>query len=410
MQEKGLMIRRLGCIGLSLLFIGIFQCSGQNSVDEGQIWSVRIARSFLAIHPDSATYSDDPKSDKWDYELGLMLESMVRMWGHTRDSQYVLYVLKNLDYYLPGDGSIRTYRMTDFSLDKVAMGRPSLRMYTLTGDLRYKRAADTLWRQLELQPRTKEGGFWHKQIYPFQMWLDGLYMAEPFYTMYAVKFGRRQAFDDIANQFLLMEHHDKDPKTGLYFHGWDESRQQRWANPESGCSPNFWGRAIGWFSMALVDVLEYFPEDHPKRPELLRILKDLASSMLVYRDKKANLWYQVVDKPEAKGNYHEASVSAMMTYAFAKGARLGYLPPEYMDRSKETFDGIVREMISVDEGGIIHLNHVCKVSGLGGDPYRDGSFAYYVGESQRTDDFKGYGPLLLSAIELERLGKLKSKP
>ena len=364
-------------------------------------WSSRIARSFLAMHPDSITYEDEAKSHKWNYEQGLMLEAFYQMWRHTNDTAYFQYCQKNLDHYVMEDGSIATYELEDFNLDNIAPGKAAVWMFGITGKEKYMKAAETLRRQLKLQPRTQSGGFWHKKIYPFQMWLDGLYMAEPFYTEYSKTKGDTAAFDDIAKQFLLIEKNSRDATTGLYFHGWDESRTQQWADPSTGLSPNLWGRSIGWMCMALVDVLESFPEQHGKREDLLRMLKNLAESAWNARDADSNLWYQIVDRPRDHGNYLEASASAMFTYAFAKGARLGYLPSVFKDRAKMSFEGITKHLVTVDDG-VVHLHEVCKVSGLGGNPYRDGSYEYYVGEPRRTNDFKGYGPFLLAAIELER--------
>jgi len=400
------MISRRMTIVVSSVVVLLAACSAQQRVPARAPWSLRIAQSFLVMNPDTIMYRDDPRTVKWEYEMGLVLEAFFRMWEHTRDSQYVYYIRKNLEQYIQPDGSIRTYELREFNIDKVAPGKVTLRMYQMFGDEKFKRASDTLRHQLSLHPRTSEGGFWHKKIYPYQMWLDGLYMGEPFYTLYANQFGEPTAYDDIAKQFLLIEKNNLDPTTGLYYHGWDESRQQRWANPKTGTSPNFWGRAMGWFAMALVDVLEIFPEDHPNRKDLLRIVSNLAKNVLKQRDEKTRLWYQVVDKKAAEGNYTEASASAMFTYAFAKGARLGYLPATFADRAAESFRGIIENLTSVDDTGVVHLHRVCRVSGLGGNPYRDGSYAYYIGEPQRTDDFKGYGPFLLSAIELERLGKI----
>jgi unsaturated rhamnogalacturonyl hydrolase len=353
------------------------------------------------MHPDTILYEDEAKSRKWNYEQGLMLEAFYQMWRHTGDTSYFQYFGKNLDFYVREDGSIATYKLEDFNLDNIAPGKALLRMYRLTRNNKYMRAAETLRRQLDGQPRTKSGGFWHKKIYPFQMWLDGLYMAEPFYTEYSALVGDSAGFDDIARQFLLIRENNRDSGTGLYFHGWDESRTQRWADQATGLSPNLWGRSIGWMCMALVDVLEAFPEQHKNRKDLLQMLGDLAERVWKARDPESNLWFQVVDRPGDQGNYLEASASAMFTYAFVKGARLGYLPAEFKERGWMSFEGIVKHLVTIDDG-VVHLHQVCKVSGLGGDPYRDGSYAYYVGEPKRTDDFKGYGPFLLAAIELER--------
>jgi unsaturated rhamnogalacturonyl hydrolase len=368
----------------------------------GQTWPERIAQSFLLMHPDSINYPSEMKSRRWNYEQGLMLEAFFQMWQLSGDSSYFKYIVKNLDYYIQEDGTIRTYKFQEYQLDNITPGKAALRLYEQTKKIKYRLAADTLRHQLSDQPRTQDGGFWHKKIYPYQMWLDGLYMAGPFYAWYAVMFNDTAALDDMINQFLLIAKHSYDNRSGLYFHGWDESKQQRWANPLTGCSPNLWGRSLGWFAMALVDVLEYIPETHPKRTELLKILNSLALNMLKQRDERTKLWYQVVNKPNEKGNYLEASVSTMMAYTFAKGANRGYLPIEFLTQAKETWMGVLEHLVSIDTSGVVHLTHVCSVGGLGGNPYRDGSVEYYVGELRRTDDFKGYGPFLLTAIELER--------
>ncbi len=355
------------------------------------------------MHPDSIIYHDEAKSRKWNYEQGLMLEAFYQTWMQSGDSLYLTYIKRNLDYYIADDGTIRTYKLSDFNLDNIAPGKGVVRLYALTGQDKYRKAADVLRDQLRQQPRTRSGGFWHKKIYPFQMWLDGLYMAEPFYTLYAATFGENKAFDDIAHQFLLIEKNNRDEATGLYYHGWDESRSERWANPKTGRSASFWGRSIGWFAMALVDVLELFPADHPGRTDLERVFKDLARSVLHYREDSTGLWYQVIDKPGEKGNYLEASASAMFAYALAKGARLGYLPAEMGEKGMESFTGVLNHLTETGDDGVIHLMKTVKVGGLGGKPYRDGSYDYYLSEPTRTDDFKGYGPFLLAAIETERL-------
>jgi unsaturated rhamnogalacturonyl hydrolase len=234
------------------------------------------------------------------------------------------------------------------------------------------------------------------------MWLDGLFMAEPFYVWYAKKFNEPEAFDDIINQFVFIAQHTRDTKTGLLYHGWDESKQQRWANQVTGCSPHFWGRAMVWYAMAIVDVLDFLPKNHPRRHELISILKDVSASTLKFRDAKTHLWYQVLDQGNREGNYLEASASCMFTYAFAKGAHKGYLDKKYLTAAKESFRRITRDLISIDAKGFINLLHTCQGAGLGGNPYRDGSYEYYIGEQQRTNDMKGYGPFLLAAIELEK--------
>jgi unsaturated rhamnogalacturonyl hydrolase len=237
------------------------------------------------------------------------------------------------------------------------------------------------------------------------MWLDGLYMGEPFYAEYAATFHGGAAFDDIARQFVLMELHSRDTKTGLLYHGWDESKQQRWANPTTGRSPNFWGRAMGWYAMALVDTLDYFPEDHPQRGALLRILKRLATTIEKYQDPKSGLWYQVLDKGGAKGNYLEASASCMFVYALAKAVRQGYLPASYLSAARKGYQGITTRFIETEPGGRVNLKGTVSVAGLGGNPYRDGSYEYYLSEKVITNDPKGVGAFLLASVEMETAEK-----
>jgi unsaturated rhamnogalacturonyl hydrolase len=365
-------------------------------------WARRIAESFLSRHAGAVTYDSSSPNRRWNYEQGLMLEAFHQMSLSTKDRRYLEFIRQNIDQYVEESGSIRTYNYEDFNLDNVAVGRALLTLYQATGENKYRHAADTLRLQLKNQPRTHEGGFWHKKIYPYQMWLDGLFMAEPFYAWYAAMFNEPEDFDDIVNQFVFIYDHTRDPKTGLLYHGWDESKQQRWANPETGCSPNFWGRAMGWYAMALVDVLDFLPEDYPRRQELVTMLQSLSTALLRYQDKNTHLWYQVVDQGARKGNYLEASASCMLAYAFAKGANKGYLGKSYVRAAQATFRGIVSNLVTVDRNGFVDLHHTCQGAGLGGTPYRDGSYAYYVSEPQRTNDMKGYGSFLLAAIELGR--------
>src|SRR6185295_17348752 len=314
---------------------------------------------------------------------------------------YFRFIQQSIDRFLKDDGTIRTYEIDEYNIDHVLNGRILLLLYNVTGQEKYRKAAALLREQLKTHPRTSEGGFWHKKIYPFQMWLDGLYMGEPFYAEYAKTFHEDKAFDDIAQQFVFMERHSRDAKTGLLYHAWDESRQQRWSNPETGRSPNFWGRAMGWYAMALVDTLDYFPENHPQRTELIQILKRLAVAVARYQDPKSGLWYEVLDKAQAKGNYLEASVSCMFVYALAKGVRNGYLPANYLNVAQKGYRGIVSRFIETDPGGRLSLTGTVSVGGLGGNPYRDGSYAYYLSEKIVTNDPKGVGAFLMASNEME---------
>ncbi len=398
--------KRIANVILSFAFSLLFICcsTAQNKIspDENIRWSEKLFSSFMKLHPDSIIYENELKSRKWNYEQGIIEEAFLRMWMLTNNPVYFNYAKKNVDFYVQQDGTILTYKSKDFNIDNIAPGRELLRLFEITKDEKYKIAADTLRAQLKNHPRNSKGGFWHKKIYPNQMWLDGLYMGEPFYIQYASMFNEQKSFDDIVNQFKLVKENLVDPKTGLYYHGWDESKVMKWAHPVKGTSPNFWGRSIGWFMMAIVDALDFLPEDHYGHKLLIDILNDLSESLLKYRDEKTKLWYQVVDKGELEGNYIETSGSLMFIYSYAKGFNKGYLDKKYFDIAKESFNSVLKNFVIIDEEGIINLNNVCSVSGLGGDPYRDGSFNYYINEPRRVNDFKGYGPLLLSAIEIEK--------
>jgi unsaturated rhamnogalacturonyl hydrolase len=368
--------------------------------------SEQLATSFLKLYPDSIIYAGQSNSKKWNYEQGLIMEAFYQMWNKSGRNEYLNYIKNNLDYYIDNDGKIKTYKIEDFNLDNISPGRALLNIYNLTKNEKYKKAADILRQQIRKQFRTKEGGFWHKKIYPDQMWLDGLYMAEPFYSQYATLYDEKDSFKDIANQFLLIEKHCKDKKTGLFYHGWDESKSQKWANPEIGTSPCFWGRAMGWYLMGLADVLDYFPAKNPQRNELIRIFNELSSSLINYRDSKMKLWYQVVDKGNEEGNYIETSGSLMFIYAFAKGFNKGYLTRNYYEIARESFKSLKDNFI-ISKNGLLNLTNVCAGAGLGGNPYRDGSYDYYIHEPIRVNDFKGYGPLLLASLELEKGNAVK---
>ena len=358
----------------------------------------------------TALWRDPAKNEsgypaKWTYDHGLVLKGIERVWTNTNNKQYFNFIQQSMDHFVADDGSIRTYSIDEYNIDNILPGRNLLFLYKTTKQEKYRKAAALLREQLKTHPRTSEGGFWHKKIYPSQMWLDGLYMGEPFYAEYASTFPEAAAFDDIAKQFILMERHSRDNKTGLLYHGWDESRQQRWANPTTGRSPNFWGRAMGWYAMALVDTLDYFPQKHPQRAELIAILNRLARAVAKYQEPGSGLWYQVLDKRGEKGNYLESSAACMFVYALARGVNKGYLPASYRQVAERGYRGILREFVKVDDSGRLNLEGTVSVAGLGGKPYRDGSYAYYLSEKVVTNDPKGVGAFLLAATEMETAAK-----
>jgi unsaturated rhamnogalacturonyl hydrolase len=360
-----------------------------------QRWSVKMADSVVRRH--------SPFSDRWCYEYGVVLKALEQVWLEMGQQKYYDYIKGNVDRFVDHEGNIQTYRLDEYNLDQINAGKILFPLYATTGDERYKKAAYLLREQLKHHPRTNEGGFWHKQIYPHQMWLDGIYMAAAFYAEFAKTFGEHGAFDDVAHQIILIARHTRDPRTGLLYHGWDESKSQKWANPETGCSPNFWGRAMGWYAMGIVDVLDHLPQDHPEREEIVAILSSMISALSRVQDQSTGLWYQVLDQGGREGNYLEASASCMVVYAMAKGVRNGYLDGQYLHLARRGYRGILEHFIEIDDGGLVNLKQICSVAGLGGTPYRDGSFDYYISEPVVTNDYKGVGPFVLASVEIERL-------
>lgn len=377
-----------------ILFITV--ASASLSVN-AQHYAADIAKTVMSIWKDS--FALDNKPAKWAYDQGVILKGFEGLWMNTADPQYFNYIQKCMDYFVSDDGKIKGYKQDEYSLDNVNNGKLLLLLYRVTLKDKYLKAAQQLREQLLHQPRTNEGGFWHKKIYPYQMWLDGLYMGAPFYAEYAWLSHDDTAFHDIAKQFIFMEKHARDAKTGLLYHGWDESKQQKWANAITGTSPNFWGRAMGWYGMALVDVLDYFP-DNAEKKELIAILNRFVNAIEKVQDAKTGLWWDILNMPGKQGNYPEASASSMFVYALAKGVRKGYLPAAKVSIAKKGYDGIVKQFIK-NENGQTNLYGTVKVSGLGGNPYRDGSYQYYVGEPVIVNDPKGVGAFLLASDEME---------
>ena len=376
-----------------------------------QNYSQQLAETVIKIWPDSFMLEND-KAPKWRYDQGVILKGIEGIWNATGDGKWFRYIQKSMDYYVKEDGTISGYRPDEYNIDHINNGKLLLLLYQVTEKPKYKKAADLLREQLRTHPRTSEGGFWHKKIYPYQMWLDGLYMGQPFYAEYAKLFHEDSAFNDIARQFVLMEKHSRDPKTGLLYHGWDESRQQKWASKQSGLSPNFWGRALGWYGMAMVDALDHFPANHPGKKSIIEILNRFAAAITKVQDTESGLWYDVVDRTNEPKNYFEASASSMLVYTLAKGIRKGYLASSYLSNAKRGYDGIIKRFIKV-ESGQTNLHGTVAVSGLGGNPYRDGSFEYYMSEPVIMNDPKGIGAFIKAAVEMEmvptqNLGKGKT--
>ena len=398
------------------ILLGLFvqtSVSAQNRNTDALGMAKGFAKTIMTTYPDSIVSKKflqhmlqdkegtDPgkRAAVWNYEEAVTLKGIDRLWRKTGDDAYFVYMKKIIDHFIGDDGSIRTYLPLEYNSDQVTGGLILLTLYEKTKETKYKVAMDQLWEQIQWQPRTKEGGFWHKYKYPYQMWLDGAYMLDVFYASYTKTFNKN-TFSDIANQLIWLSTHLKDPVTGLLFHGWDESKKQPWSNPKTGQSPEIWNRAMGWYTMALVDIIDLFPLDHPKRPELIRILHTTMTSIARYQDKTTGVWYQIINKGGLKGNYLEASGSTMFAYAMAKSINKGYLPATFRKTLYKAYEGIIKEFITIDEKGLPHIHHSCSGAGLGGTPYRSGSYEYYVNEPQRSDDLKTIGPLISLFLEM----------
>ena len=342
-------------------------------------------------------------SDNWNYESGCMLKAFSLVYERTNDERYLRYVQHNMDAYVQADGTIRTYRLEDYNLDQINAGKVLLFLHRHTKEKKYWLAAERLFAQLQGHPRTDEGSFWHKKIYPYQVWLDGLYMAMPFLTEYAKLSGKHELWDDAAAQLVAAERLTRNAATGLLHHAYDENREQEWAHPEHGRSPHAWGRAVGWYSMALVDVLDDLPLQHPKRGLLIGLYERLTAALVRVQDSKSGLWHQVLDQGVRTGNYVESSCSAMIVYAMMKALNRGYISESYREAAMKGFQGLATHAVEIDESGHLHLKGINRVAGLGGTPYRDGSFTYYVSEAVVTDDPKGVAPFIMACLEREVL-------
>jgi unsaturated rhamnogalacturonyl hydrolase len=343
-------------------------------------------------------------TDRWHYDVGLVLSGFEAVWRKTGDRRYLDYIKSNVDRLVAAGGVIKGYEPGAYMLDDVNMGKVLFPLFADAKDAadreRYRLALFALRAQLAAQPRTADGGFWHKQIYPHQMWADGVYMAAPFLARFAAVFGEPAALDDAVKQVLLAEAHLRDAKTGLLFHGWDESKKERWANPTTGRSPQFWGRGDGWYAMAVADVLAEMPPSHPKRAAVAAVLQRLARALVAVQDRTSGVWWQVLDASGRARNFEEASASAMFVYALAKGVNGGWLDTKkFAPGARRGYAGIVREFIVTDDAGAVHVAGICKVAGLGGNPYRDGSYDYYVGTEVVVDDPKGVGAFILASAE-----------
>ncbi|NLZ81922.1 MAG: glycosyl hydrolase family 88 [Clostridiales bacterium] len=340
----------------------------------------------------------------WNYIDGCMILAILETYKTTNDKKYLDFADAFIDYRVKEDGTITGYSVEKYNIDDVNAGKTLFELYDITGKEKYKKAIDLIYTQIQNQPRTAENNFWHKKIYPNQVWLDGLYMGQPFYMEYETRFNNKKNYKDIFGQFFNVVKHMRDPETGLYYHAYDSAKEMFWCDKETGLSENFWIRALGWYSMALLDTLykadSSYGEDYNKLKE---IFVDLMDSMLKFQD-KSGMWYQVVNMGGREKNYLETSGSSIMAYCLLKGVRLGFLPESYRQYGEKAFKGVCDKYLVTEEGKM-SLGGICLVAGLGPDDNlrRDGSYEYYMSEPIVSDDAKGVGPFLLAYTELRRL-------
>lgn len=375
--------------------------SGREQHIKPDSWARLTAQSIMKMYPNPADM--DIYGKGWTYTNGFFLHGLYRLWEKEKNPQYLAFIKKWLDSYIGQDGklSAQEYKPEEYKLDDVESGKVALLMYQNTHDKRYLTACEQLLDQLQKQPKTSDGGYWHKLVYPWQMWLDGIYMADAFAMQYAAATQQKQYFDEAIKQIMLIARHTIDEQTGLYYHGWDENKNPVWADPLTGVSPCFWGRAVGWFAMALVDGLDALPANHPDRDKLLAILQKLSASLIKFQDPETGLWYQVLDRGQEPDNWHETSCSAMFCYALARSANQGYLPPRYKKYAQKAFKGLCDHHIYFDDQGLLYLTGTVKVGTLNFASSK-GDYAYYVNTDRRINDFKGIGAFLFAALELER--------
>ena len=338
----------------------------------------------------------------WNYIDGCMITALLAMSDITGDKRYFDFAESFIDWFVLEDGTIRTYERSKYNLDDINEGRVLFPLYEKTGKEKYKKAAENLYQQIREQPRTFEGNFWHKAIYPNQVWLDGLYMAQPFYALYVKNFGDGD-YSDILSQIENVRSHMFDAQKKLCYHGYDASRKAFWADPVTGLSKNFWLRSIGWFSVAMADLCEILPAGEGKT-RLQEIFKELMEGAAAYADEETGMYWQVPDQGGREGNYLETSGSSMLAYAMLKGARLGILDKEYAAKGEKTFRGIVEKYLSFTDG-TLNLGGICLVAGLGPEDNRrrDGSYEYYISEPVVENDAKGVAPFVLCYTEIKRL-------
>ena len=398
-------MKRIPCILILVFFLFFsFSCQNQKVSNETTPLKLAVKMADSDMKRNSEGWMIDfREKPKWEYTHGLMMNAYLALYSETSGEKYFDYVKAFADTMINGSGEILTYNLSDYNIDRVSPGRFLIKLYQIDPKQKYLEAIKLLRSQMKGHPRTSEGGFWHKKRYPHQMWLDGLYMGSPFLALYGREFDEPGLLNDAVHQIMLVNKHHYDPETGLFYHGWDESHKQEWSDPETGLSPNFWGRAVGWYAMALVDVMDYLPEGHPGRDSVLTVIGRMAAGIVKYQDSDSGVWYQVLDMGDRSGNYLESSASTMFTYFLFKAINNGYIEVDkYKSAARKAYKGILNNFIKEESDGTISITNVCAVAGLGGDPKRDGSYEYYVSEPVRENDPKAIGPFIMASLEMNK--------
>lgn len=382
------------------------QKAGPLTAQKALDWSERLAASEMQRQTPYYAFGgwdyERGRPSKWEYTTGLQLQAYDELLKLRPNPEWQQVLTDVIDSFITADGDIRTYKLTNFNIDSLNTGNMLLREYQRNPKPQYKQALDLLRKQLAEHPRTSEGAFWHKKIYPHQLWLDGVYMGMPFLANYTTAFEQGHALDEVVKEFTISRAKLRDPATGLYYHGWDEAKAQNWADKDTGLASQFWGRGLGWLAMALVDVLDTIPADQTAlRQPLLDMTAELAEALVKVQDAKTGVWYQILDKPNATGNYLESSGSSMFTYFFAKGVNNGYLDARYKDMAIKAYQGLVNEFILVHTDNSVSLTNTCQVAGLGFG--RDGSYRYYMSEPVIRNDAKANGPFIMAGVQVARL-------
>lgn len=393
---------------IAVAVLGMAACSSGSGAlyDSPVSLAVRMAESEIARNPSPTMLDGIPAGKvKWNYTTGLELLA-IRDAGEAWDRpDFIAYADRYYDTIVQADGSVLTYSRAKYNLDHICPGRALFSLYNRTGEQRYAQVLDTLYAQLRAQPRNFDGGFWHKAVYPHQMWLDGLYMAEPFYAEYAMTHLTGAALDDavadIVNQFVTVGKHTWNPATGLYRHAYDDSREMFWCDSISGQSAHAWCRAMGWYAMAIVETMQYLGKTDATRP-MQAILERIYDVLPKYADPQTGMWYQVLDQPGREGNYLESTGSVMFVYAQLKAVRLGYLPEEMRAEALHRYEQFVDRFIRENADGTISMTDCCAVAGLGGKQRRSGTFEYYISEPVIENDCKGVGPFIWASLEYDR--------